>query len=208
MTTTTLTNEMRADFPKFHVAFIGAGQFANRFHYATLSQMPDVQIATIGDLLCGREGTGGMDRRTVSRQRGQSDDLRLLHREPGVRGQRARRARRRNKLGGASQDVGTLRTHQRRRIYRAPAGGGTDGEYCCAGRRNGALVWDGPPKSSVNGVLARMTSREQNWKSRSQTAPMPPSGTPYLFSASSAKPLPSSRNIAAISSSLGMTSKS
>lgn len=35
---------------KVNVAFIGAGQFANLFHYSTLSTMEDVRIAAIADL--------------------------------------------------------------------------------------------------------------------------------------------------------------
>jgi virulence factor len=34
----------------FRVAFIGAGTFANRFHFASLSRMPDVQIVAIAEL--------------------------------------------------------------------------------------------------------------------------------------------------------------
>jgi virulence factor len=34
----------------FRVAFIGAGTFANQFHYASLSRMPDVQIVAIAEL--------------------------------------------------------------------------------------------------------------------------------------------------------------
>ena len=36
--------------PKIRVAFIGAGQFANAFHYSTLSRMEDVEMAAIAEL--------------------------------------------------------------------------------------------------------------------------------------------------------------
>lgn len=49
-TSSRLTEEQRAELPPFRVAFIGAGQFANAFHYSTLSRMPDVHIVAIAEL--------------------------------------------------------------------------------------------------------------------------------------------------------------